>query len=197
MRRSVPFLRSDRLFHPVGQQSQSLGLFQWLPLNGSPTIVGKSAIFAETYGDKISPYVFRSDMAPIFNLCTDILDEKLDYDTYRRLLTQWRDLAPAYVGDYYPLTASTLDESNWMAWQFYAPQQGEGFVQAFRRTQAADKTKTFKLHGLDRSAAYDLIDVDQPDKKNAITGAQLIDEGLAVTCDAQPGAVLVRIVRQK
>ena len=67
----------------------------------------------------------------------------------RRVLGQWRQYAPYYFGDYYPLTPYSLDPKVWIAWQFDCPEQGEGMVQAFRRAESVYESARFTLRGLD------------------------------------------------
>ena len=87
-------------------------------------------------------------------------DRSLDYDLFRRLVRQWREYAPNYLGDHYPLTAHSVDPSVWMAWQFDRPEAGKGMVQAFRRTESVYETARFRLLGLDPGARYALTDLD-------------------------------------
>jgi hypothetical protein len=197
MRRSVPFLRSDRLFAPTGQQAHSMGIFQWLPLNGTGTLVGKSAIMGDAdFGNKVDPYLFRSDMSSVFILASDIMNDGFDYDQYRTLVNQYREFSAEYLGDFYPLTPNTLDDAKWMAWQFNSPERATGMVQAFRRAHAGESSVRLKLRGLDENATYVVTDIDQPQQARTMTGKQLGEEGLEVQVQAQPGAAILRYARR-
>ena len=64
------------------------------------------------------------------------------------------------LGDYFPLTPYSLDKTSWIAWQFYRSDLGAGVVQAFRRPDAANKSLTVKLHGLDPEQNYAVENFD-------------------------------------
>ena len=110
----------------------------------------------------------------------------LDYAALRRLIGQWRQIAPNYYGDFYPLTPWTRDNTVWMAWQFDRPETGEGMVQAFRRHESDYESARLRLRGLDADATYVVTDLD--------TGAAGIPhrprparQGLLVTIADRPG----------
>jgi alpha-galactosidase len=91
---------------------------------------------APYYGEgrtPVEPYAFWSNSTPALVMNVDVRVKDLDYAALRRLVEQWRKVAPYYYGDYYPLTPYSLDKTAWIAWQFDCPEQGEGMVQAFRR----------------------------------------------------------------
>lgn len=108
----------------------------------------------------------------------------------RRVLNQWKQYAPYYFGDYYPLTAYSLDQTAWMAWQFDVPEKGEGVVQAFRRADSVYEAARFKLRGLDPGAEYVLTNLDTA-QSQTLTGRELLDKGLAVPIADQPGSAVI------
>ena len=120
LRRSVPLLRSDYILEPVGQQNHTCGIASWIPFYGT----GINAFDA---------YTFRSQMCPHLTACYDMRDTQRDFGPVRRLLAQWREIAPCYFGDYFPLTPYNPGRDVWMAWQFDLPEKGQGMVQVFRR----------------------------------------------------------------
>jgi alpha-galactosidase len=101
----------------------------------------------------------------------------LDYDMIRRVLGQWKQYAPYYFGDYYPLTAYSLDETAWMAWQFDVPEKGEGVVQAFRRAASVYEVARLKLRGLDGGAEYVFTNLDTG-LSQTLAGRELLDRGV-------------------
>ncbi len=177
MRRAVPLLRSDYIFEPIGQQGHTYGLAQWLPYFGTGEIA-------------IDPYIFRSCICAGNIPCWDMRKKDLNYDLLRKLTTEWRFVAANYLGDYYPLTPYSLEKSAWMAFQFDRPEQGEGLVQAFRREQCADSSKTFRLQGLDAAATYEVTDLDVG-TPTRISGEDLMGKGLNVEIKAKPGAAVI------
>jgi alpha-galactosidase len=179
MRRAVPLLRSDYIMEPVGNQGHTYGLSLWLPFQGTGT-----------GSREISPYLLRSTLVTHFTACFDVRRKDLDYDMIRRVLGQWKQYAPYYFGDYYPLTAYSLDQTAWMAWQFDVPEKGEGVVQAFRRAESVYEAARFKLRGLDAGAEYVLTNLDTGESQT-LAGRELLDKGLAVVIAGQPGSAVI------
>lgn len=185
MRRAVPLLRSDYIMEPVGNQGHTYGLSLWLPYQGTGTGSGV-----------ISPYLLRSTMVTHFTACFDVRRKDLEYDLIRRVLGQWRQYAPYYFGDYYPLTAYSLEPSVWMAWQFDVPEKGEGMIQAFRRAESVYEVARFKLRGLDPGVRYVLTNLDSGESQT-LAGRELLDQGLAVAITDQPGSAVVTYAKAK
>jgi alpha-galactosidase len=186
MRRSVPLWKCDYAIEPVGMQCQTYGLSTWLPYFGNA-------------GGQLDPYVFRSNMYAAVtkgawedrSKTVDVRRKDLDYDLLRRLIGQWRQIAPNYLKDYYPLTPFSMERTNvWMAWQFNCPEKREGMVQAFRRPGSVEAFANYKLHGLNPEWVYVVTDVDAPGS-TLLTGRKLMDQGLSVNIPRQPGAALI------
>ncbi len=179
LRRAVPLLRSDYLTEPVGQQGHTYGLAPWMPYFGT----GSGAM---------DSYQFRSLMGMGFNACFDMRRRDLPFDEPRRLIAQWKsDVAPNFLGDFYPLTPYTLANDVWLAWQFDRPEAGAGIVQAFRRADSIYEAARLTLHGLDPAARYVVTDLDQPAAAREITGRELMETGLLVTAPTRPAAVVI------
>lgn len=183
MRRAVPLLRSDHILDPVGEQGHTYGLASWLPFTGTGFI-------------DFDRYIFRSTMGPDTTLALDSRRKDLDWPLLRLLVSQWRELAPCYLGDYYPLSRYSLDADQWMAWQFDRPDLGRGVVQAFRRSESLYEAARYKLHGLDPGATYELRDLDHPRTRTA-TGRELMEQGLSVEIHEGPGAVVIAYRRAR
>jgi alpha-galactosidase len=145
--------------------------------------------------NSVEPYLFRSQMTPGIALGLDAGNYPDGYTKLKRRLAEWREAAANYYGDYYPLTPYSLDPGVWMAWQFDAPEQGTGFVQAFRRPESPYETARFRLRGLDAEAAYLVRDVDAA-ADTVRGGAELMEQGLAVTLPERPAAALLLYRRQ-
>ncbi len=177
LRRAVPLLRSDYLFEPVGEQNHTYGISFWMPFNGTGFLT-------------VDPYLIRSQMSPEFTIGVDTRRQDQDYDLLRKLVHQWRQVAPCYLGDYYPLTPYSTANEAWMAWQFDRPDLGEGFVQAFRRADCGQPSVRLKLRGLDPAARYTLTDFDAG-PRGQFSGRELMDEGLSVEAVERPQAVVI------
>jgi alpha-galactosidase len=187
LRRAVPLLRSDyQAFdgNPVyapGNQCHTYGLSSWIPFYGQGVY----------YSPQQYVYCVRSHMCPSFCVCVDVRKPGIDWKLYRKLIGQWREVADAFLGDYYPLTPYSLGEDCWIAWQFDQAEQGKGAIQVFRRTKSAETKKSLRLKGLEAEATYEVRNLDGGAAVRA-SGKELMDAGLAVELTEQPGsAVLV------
>jgi alpha-galactosidase len=129
-------------------------------------------------------------MAPWVGTAENVHKEGLDYADMRRFITEWRRVIPYYWGDYYPLTAYSLEETVWMAWQFDVPEKGEGLVQAFRREKSDEAAQVYKLRGLDPDVLYVVANLDS-DSPTQISGRDLMEKGLTVEIKNKPGAALI------
>jgi alpha-galactosidase len=177
MRRSVPLWRSDYASEPVGMQGMTYGMAFWLPYFGHD-------------GGHLTRYQFRSCMYPSVIMVHDVRNPDLNYEYLRKMTAQWREIAPYYMGDYYPLTPHSLDNNVWLAWQFDLPDAGEGMVQAFRRDQCSDNASQLKLRGLERQAQYTIRNFDQ-EETQVFTGQELMENGLPIQIPDAPGAVVI------
>jgi len=202
MRRAVSLTRDDYLFEPTGEQGHQYGLSLWLPFNGTGFNDRRSMLTSKISKADWLPadgsrqiesdsYLFRSAMGLNMTAGIDMQDPEVDFPTLRKLYKQWREIAPNYYGDFYPLTPYSLDETQWMVWQFNRPEAGEGIVQAFRRHDSAYEAACYKLRGLDRSARYAVTDMDT-EKTRETTGAELLDHGVSIMLHDQPAAALIR-----
>jgi alpha-galactosidase len=176
LRRSLPFLRSDFIQDTAGNQCHTYGLSFWLPYHGTGT-------------DQLGAYDLRSALScPHFIACWDVRDRNLDYEFLRKTISDWRQYAPNYLADFYPLTPYTTANDAWLAWQFDRPEAGQGVVQVFRRANSIYESARLKLHALDPKARYAVTDIDRPDAPQEFSGAELTDRGLAVIAPDQPVA---------
>jgi alpha-galactosidase len=177
LRRSVPLWRSDYIMEPIGTQGCTYGISSWIPFHGTGV-------------KEADAYLFRSMMTPYPNCLWDARRTDLNYDELRRLTSQWKQVAPNYAGDFYPLTPYSLDRSDWIGWQFDRPETGEGMVQVFRREGSIYRSADLALRGLDRFARYTVTDLDAPDQPREMTGGELMDQGIPVEIGSRPGSAL-------
>ena len=184
LRRAVPLWRSDYgIDDPPAQQDLTYGLALWIPYFGTGIRSSNS-------------YSFRSTIAMAMGAGPDPRSKNVDFAALSRLASQFRQAAPYYYGDYYPLTPYTTDDSFWVAWQFDRPAIGDGMVQAFRRSQSPIEKAAFKLRGLDPAAQYSVSDLDAPGEVQ-VSGRELEEHGLPVVIKDQPGAVIILYKRVK
>ena len=122
LRRAVPLLRSDyQSFsgdprYALGNQCHHVRIVVLDSLLSAGGLLQRGELV----------YAVRSHFCPAFGFCTDVRQDKTDWDSFRRLVDDWRKLAPCYLGDYYPLTSYSLADDTWIAWQFDRPEEGQG-----------------------------------------------------------------------
>jgi alpha-galactosidase len=196
MRRAVPLWRSDYAFEAIGHQCMMYGLSLWLPFHGTGTVFTRNASYYGSGRTPVEPYAFWSNAGQSTGFGIDIRLKDLDYDEIRRLIGQWRRIAPNYYGDFYPLTPWTRDETAWMAWQFDRPEAGEGMVQVFRRHNSFYESARFKLFGLDAEADYMVANLDSGEQERH-SGRVLLNDGLPVTIAASPDVVTFTYRKQQ
>ena len=174
LRRAFPLLRSDYRFEPAGTQGHTYGMALWIPYYG--TGVGA-----------VSDYIVRSHWCPWLGIGPDLPGNKSTWAQYHRMIAELRQVAPYFTGDYYPLSAYSLDNTAWMAWQFDRPDLGEGMVQVFRRAESFYESARIPLRGLEPGARYRVTDLDSG-RSQELTGQELTAQGLKVSMEKQPCA---------
>ncbi len=191
MRRAVPLWRSDYAYEAVGHQCMTYGLSLWLPFHGTGTVATRNAPYYGSGPTPVEPYAFWSNVAPSLALGLDVRIRDLDYPALRRLIEQWRLIAPSFYGDFYPLTPWTRDDTAWMAWQFDQPEAATGAVKVFRRHRSFYETARFKLRALEPSADYTLTELGSGITR-ILSGNELLKDGLRVNIGDQPGVAIWR-----
>lgn len=94
-------------------------------------------------------------------LAQDPLVGKLDTDfpeteqEVRRSIALYKKIRPYLLGDFYPLFPHDTAENAWYGYQFHRPQQQDGVVVLFRRSQAV-KEQIFRLRELRDGQPLDL-----------------------------------------
>jgi alpha-galactosidase len=178
MRRGVPYCKSDYAVDLVGVQGETYGISLWLPY------------FGATWDTREDAYSCRSRMASIVGACLDPRNPDHFRKELPRRLEEWRTVAPFFWGDFWPLTPYSLDNKDWIAWQFDRPESADGVVQAFRRAESNQESTRLRLRGLEADAVYTLTNLDVAGTTER-TGRELADGGLAVVIKDQPGAAIV------
>ncbi len=191
LRRSLPLLRSDyQSFagdssYAVGNQGHTYGLSFWVPYYGQGCYWSTDHYI----------YCARSYLSPSMGLACDVRNDKVDWAEVRKAASDAMAMGDLMLTDYYPLTPYSLDESRWMAWQFDSPERGEGFVSAFRRANSQEASMNLKLRGLRPEACYEVRDRDHEGIRRRYNGRQLMDQGLPVTMESKPQAVVLTYKR--
>lgn len=192
LRRATPLIRSDYLFEPTSQQDHHYMFTQWIPYHGAGYVVGKSALGFKM-SSEVNPYDFRANMSPSLTLCYDMRETNLNYRLAEKLFQQLKAIQPDYFGDFYPLTAYSLSNNVWLAWQYNRPEAGTGVVQVFRRPDSDQESETFPLYGLNSRARYELVNLDGG--KEIQTGKELLTQGIKVELKNKPEAAVITYKR--
>jgi alpha-galactosidase len=163
----------------VYNQHHLMGLAYYLPIHAS-------GLFGS------DPYTVRSVGYLGTSIGADTVSPDFPVEEMRRASEEIRSLRHLYLGDYYPLIESGVDESRWCGWQFDRADLGEGFAMLFRRPACGEKSQEIALNGLDPSAVYDVSFAETYDisRTSAHTGQALGQ--LKVEIDAAPGSILIR-----
>lgn len=178
LRRAVPFLRSDYIMEPIGNQCHTWALSEWFPFYGTGT-------------SKTDSYDVLSVLCPEFTACWDQRQESIDWARLKTLIDQWREWGKNYVGDYYPLLPYSLEANCWIAWQWHRPEPNTGVVQVFRREHSDTETLRLPLEGINYDDTYTLTPLTAQSQAITATGAELREHGLPVTIPEKPGALVI------
>ncbi len=114
----------------------------------------------------------------------------MDWANLKRIMDQWKSFAPNFLGDFYPLTPYSLKDTDWIAWQFHRADAGKGMVQAFRRSNSVFVTARLPLFALESDARYTVTNIDEPETRMEFSGNELMSDGLPVTMNGKPAAVI-------
>ena len=151
--------------------------------------VTRSTFYSNSYA--INPVQLKSDLGPAttaFDLRTDmmgaILTWAVDNPIYREHIALYKTRQrPILRGaDVYHILPMA-DGTNWDGLEYFNTGLNKGSVFLFKpSTRAADgDSKVIKLKGLERAASYALTFQDRTNLNCTMTGAQLMDNGIAVT----------------
>jgi len=173
--RSIPLWRTDYLQEPASQ-CHTYGLNLYLPCSS-------------TGSREPDIYDFRSALSGGIALGWNPYAADFPVEPARRLIDEFKRLRPFFYGDFYPLTAYSISDDVWMAYQFHREDLKQGMFLAFRRPNSSDLTARLKLRGLLLSARYEL-NFEDAGKKQTFTGEALA-AGIDITIEQARGSLLV------
>jgi alpha-galactosidase len=175
--RSIPLWRTDyHYFEPNGYQSHTCGLNFYLPCSGT----GSGAP---------DTYAFRSSINSGVVLGWNLYAPDFPVERAQRLISEYKRIRPFFYGDYYPLTAHSVTDDVWIAYQFHREDMKQGMFLVFRRPQSPYLSARLKLGGIHPEANYELHFEDSGVKR-ILTGKEL-GAGIDVTIEEAPGSLLV------
>jgi len=178
--RSAPLWRTDYQYgEPNGYQSHTFGLNFYLPIHGT-------AIY------KTDSYTFRSGLGGTAVMNWEVTGKNSEpIPAIQKRIEDYKKLRPYFYADYYPLTEGRNDtrDNVWLAYQLNRPEQKDGIVLAFRRSDCGNESIRVKLRGLDEKATYELFYEDY-ELRTKNTGKELMD-GFEMAIPQKPASLLI------
>ena len=146
--RSSPFWTSDFEYtEPDARQCHTYALNYYLPVHGTGVY-------------KTDNYTFRSCLGAVMVLSWEITGKDAEpIPMMQKRIKDFKELRPYYYSDFYPLTDSRnfSNDNVWLAYQMNRPNESDGFILAFRRSESPDHSIFIKPSGLDENANYELF----------------------------------------
>ena len=178
--RSIPFWRSDYncAYHSDlfdATQSHTYGISFWLPISGANLYMQDE-------------YAARSAIMPLM---------LMDFYSHQHPDFSFHSEQRALMGErYYPLEFGSFDKNKIHAMQFSTEDAKEGTALIYKRENVKTDEYTVRLNGLIAGATYEIYDIDKPDEKTLLTGAQLMNDGFTVSFPEGPKAVILMFKAQ-
>lgn len=192
LRRSLPIHVTDYNYGDLTvKQAMHHTLFQWFPYFGGVNWPA-NAPWAAHWPPPSTLYSHRSNYALLY-LGNELGFMKDDYDfaELKRRMDEWRDVAPLFDADYYPLLPYSRDDRDWSGRQFNNPETGEGMVLLFKRPKAIFTAGNFRLKGLEPETTYHVKNYDTNEIVRK-TGKELMDTGLSIDLKKRPDSALFK-----
>ena len=150
MRRAVPIHKTDHDYaNTSDKQSMHQALYNWFPYFGT-----------NLTGNVVDDYIMRTNFTPWVNLNLNINSKILKWTTMSEKMYEWQTIAKYYYCDYYEITKWADGDAAWRGWEFFSPDDNEGFIQMFRPKDAEGDVYRIKMKGLDENTVYDVRNVD-------------------------------------
>ncbi len=194
MRRGFPLMRSDADRTTTSLRlSMTTSFCKWIPFHGS-VVKETSYELAPSTGKGVDSYVSRASFLPIFNFSEAFVhNTELDFDLFRKNLSEWRSISRLLTKDLYVLTPWHHDSnrSDWTVLAYNDEETGDGVLLAFRMEEANSPTFTAKLPFAEAGAKYVLENADTGEK-SVLDGVEL-QSGILLTADEPRTSIMIRI----
>lgn len=184
LRRSLPFHKTDFDYSYAAQkQAMHQALFAIYPYFAAAPV--NVASMPKCQPDR---YTIESCFVPFLLECWNVDDPHFDMEKVQAYTAPWYRMNALFTADYYPLTPWNREDNEWIGWEFFDAEKGEGFVQAFRRENAPDEVLTVRLLGLEPQKRYRIetwgADIQIMD------GSRLLEEGLQIRTPPRSSCIL-------
>jgi alpha-galactosidase len=109
----------------------------------------------------------------------------------QKAMQEFMRLRPYFYGDYYPLTGTeNMTQDNvWLAYQLNRPSQNDGIILAFRRKDCGEESIVIKLHGVDSSRMYLLLNEDT--QMTETVSGESLKTGYRIRLSNAPASLLI------
>ncbi len=196
LRYSYPLAYSDMMCEMEFDADYSLthinGLARFWPIFGA----GLQKRFAP------DTYLFRSVMSStmavrcLYNAANDV-DNGYPYEWLNEQLAQYKEIQHFFTKDFYPvLEPQGKAVALWTAFQYDAPETGDGMMLVFRTENSPVIESTVKFKALDPAASYKVWDMDNTFAPFEITGRELLEKGLTLHLEQPRTARIIRYHKQ-
>jgi len=191
MRRSVPLHYTDYGYgdHAVKLAFQRT-MHEWIPYFKEFTLSWDKHK-PTRWNEEEDSFGFHCGMAPMLFPTFDIKRDDYDFELIRKMIGVWKQIADLVLyGDYYALTPFHKSASQWVAKQFDSPSEGRGYVQAIRLQECEESSLTVRLHAIDLSSEYELVNPETGETLE-VSGKNLADKGLTVSLEKRQGQIWI------
>lgn len=140
MKRAVPLHYTDVGYgkHPI-KQKQHRQMFEWIPYFRAHTMSWDNPDGSYGGSAPVDEFAYQNALTPCVTSMIEWNDPEELYSVGRRFHPVWRRAAEIMMrADYYPLTETRGDPSDWYAMQFFDPGREDGFVQIVRNVRVPD-----------------------------------------------------------
>ncbi len=189
MRRSVPLHYTDYGYgdHPV-KLAFHRTLFEWIPYFKEFSLSWDLAGVAR-FDHAVDSYSFHCGVAAMLFASLDGRRADYDFALAVEMIALWRRAACLVLnGDYYEHSPYHKSTHEWVAWQFDAPEAGNGLLQAIRMPAAEAATLTLHPAGIDGAAVYQ-FDNPETGESREVAGAELVATGFTIALEPRSGAI--------
>jgi alpha-galactosidase len=187
--RSIPLWRTDAIIGPLfdknfnqaamQNQVMTAGLSRYLPYS----VAGQMGS---------TPYLFRSGFNGGISFCEDVRPTDYPRELLKQAISEGKRIRKYYSGNYYPLTAVTLDPAGWCVIQYHLTGESAGMILALRRPQSEQAAFPLSaLREIDPRASYKVTRYPgyDPAPPVVMSGAELA--GSTAEINEKPGSILI------
>ncbi|HPS55841.1 MAG TPA: NPCBM/NEW2 domain-containing protein [Sedimentisphaerales bacterium] len=170
--------KKDKLTAAIQNQTMSHGLNRYIPLSESLSMGAE-------------PYYFRSGFNGGNSFCEDTRPTDYPRELLKQGIAEGKRLRKYLLGNFYPLSVSSISPRDWCVYQYHRPAESDGIVFAFRRHESPYAAYAVVLRDIDENADYVVTQAYDyaPLPPKTMKGSEL--KRLKVNIDLCPGSVVI------